>query len=277
MAKRYTTKDVDGALFQQIMEKRCPKAEMLAKRAGVGLNTVYKMIRGGTCELDQIVKVATYLGVDYNSFLQKAGLDTSQALNEGISITCERSPDGNSWLMRFSGAITIQADSPEKSPQIQAFLEFLKASVPDGTDIRLLSIAPGLVVFSIADSQVVSASLNQLKASPKREPSRSKYIDKSVPFKSNPLDDPAYWWLSEIDRAAYDDHMKARHDIPYNPRARVRQNPLYRENVYYEDIRDWLNGLVTGEGPVRWPGMPDTFSSKEEIKEKYPWAFELGD
>lgn len=64
MAKRITTRAVDGLLLEKLIREKTRKPTLLAKRAGVGVNTVYKMLRGEATEWELIVKVAMFLEVE---------------------------------------------------------------------------------------------------------------------------------------------------------------------------------------------------------------------
>lgn len=70
MAKRYTSKYVNGELLRRLIETKPTKPTRVAEKAKVGLNTVYKMMDGGPCEVELIKRVAAYLGVAYETLLQ---------------------------------------------------------------------------------------------------------------------------------------------------------------------------------------------------------------
>lgn len=214
--------------------------------------------------------VAIALDVAYGDLVQQQTALAPAA--PGVSLTCERTADG--LTIKFQGEIKIQAESPETSPQIMAFIQFLKMSLPENTDIRLVSIGATMVVFSVADIPVNADAVSQLRNAPKRGPSLSRWVSKSTPFKKNPLDDPAYWWLTEEDRQTYDKLLEVRHDVPESKKPGNR-NQLYGSHASYIDVRTWLHELCMdpNQRPGSWLSVPTP--DVEELRQTYSWAFEV--
>ncbi len=259
----------DGSRIKTLLAEKGIYRDELVKQTRLSSRVIDKVLAGDTVAISTLEAVALSLNVAYAHLVQQQTALAPSA--PGVSLTCERTADG--LTIKFQGEIKIQAESPETSPQVMAFIQFLKMSLPENTDIRLVSIGTAMVVFSVADTPVNADAVSQLRNAPKRGPSLSRWVSKSIPFRNNPLDDPAYWWLTEEDRQTYDKLLEARHDVPESYSTRSR-NPLHGSEASFIDVRTWLHELCMdpSQRPGSWLSVPTL--DAEEIMQKYDWAFE---
>lgn len=153
----------NGELIKRLLGEKGWYPEELEKRLKGVLTprTIDNVFAGKRVEIATLEAVALAMGVPYGDIVAK----DVPALMPGVHLTCERTSDG--LVVKFQGEITIQAESPEKCPQIQAFIEFLKMSLPDSADIRLLSIGAGFASFLIAkDVTEASPQIDRVRAIP---------------------------------------------------------------------------------------------------------------
>lgn len=70
MAKRGTTKAVNGEMVRQLIETSPWGPRAVAKHAKVGIQTVYQMQKGERVEVDLIAKVAAVLGKEWKELVE---------------------------------------------------------------------------------------------------------------------------------------------------------------------------------------------------------------